>query len=52
MLKTHKEGKTMATTTENTTAVRDERTWDDLNTDLNLDEDENEDWGETIPQDK
>lgn len=42
----------MAATTETGTEIQDERTWGDLNTDLNLDEDANEDWGETIPQDE
>jgi hypothetical protein len=52
LLQTNKEGKTMPVTTETVPETKDERTWDDLNTDLNLDEDKNEDWGETVPQDK
>ncbi len=42
----------MAATTKIVTETMDDRTWDDLNTNLNLDEDENEDWGETIPSDE
>lgn len=38
----------MAATTE--TETKNDRTWDDLNTDLNLNEDATEEWGPDYPK--